>query len=426
MNARDEAWDRIFSTFRLLDDIELYGETTIAASDLKKFYEPRLLAKIDQSKNLPPIFRENGIGILPLSVTKYLLGKFNVFEGIKSSDGSGKKAISKHLPEYIKSVDTQEITSEQTVIHAAMLSGILADFLDDEPVLVNSGRMRTGDFGFQIADRSGGSLPVRVHNAQIEIDAGFETQKSLVLLEAKNRKSVDFNIRQLYYPYRTWQQKIGKPIRNLFISFENKELQIHEYEFQELEGFSSIRQVKSSFYVFSNPQITESDLIKIYKDVGHSHYSSVHFPQANDFERLIDLVHILANSPRTHNELAEIFGFHGRQAKYYADATLYLGLAEERPGFHGHKLISLSPLGKRISTLDYKERNLCLAQLLLSVDSVASTFRRWTESKSEPTRTEVAAIFDSSRDSLEISGTTVGRRASTVKAWAAWLIGICN
>lgn len=426
MNARDEAWERIFASFNLLDDIELYGEKKIAASELKKFYEPRLLAKIDHSKNLPDIFRENGIGILPLSVTEYVLGKFNVFEGINSSESLDTKSISKQLPDYIQSVDTQSITSEQTVIHAAMLSGILSDFLEEEPVLVNSGRMRTGEFDFEIAERDGGTLPVRVSNAQIEIDAGFETQNSLVLLEAKNHKSVDFNIRQLYYPYRTWQQKIGKPIRNLFLSYENKELQIHEYVFDRLDAFSSIRRLRSRQYVFTNPKISDEELVSIYRQIGHSHNSSVHFPQANDFNRVVDLLEILADAPRTHSELAEIFGFHGRQAKYYADAALYLGLAEERAGFNTQKILSLSPLGRGISVQDFKNRNLSLARILLSIDSVATTYKRWAESKMTPTSVQVTDIFDRSRDSLGVSGSTVGRRASTVKAWAFWLMNLSS
>ncbi|WP_434325735.1 DUF6997 domain-containing protein [Mycoplasma leachii] len=65
-------------------------------------------------------------------------------------------------------------------------------------------------------------MKIEVNNSQCEIDAGLENKKSLVILEAKLSSDPDFNIRQLYYPFRLWSNKVEKPIRLVFINYFNQ------------------------------------------------------------------------------------------------------------------------------------------------------------------------------------------------------------
>lgn len=63
---------------------------------------------------------------------------------------------------------------------------------------------------------------INVENSQIEIDAAFEGIRSLAFMEAKRDLSDNFLIRQLYYPFRTWQRKMGdKPVRPVFLIYSN-------------------------------------------------------------------------------------------------------------------------------------------------------------------------------------------------------------
>ena len=281
--------------------------------------------------------------------------------------------------------------------------------------------MRTGEFSFEIAQRSGDVMTVDVRNAQIEIDAGFETQNSMVLVEAKNHSAVDFNIRQLYYPFRTWTKMIDKPVRSIFMTYNNQEMRIHEYDFESSNNFSSIIQRQSGTYTFSPSKISITDLVEIAKKTPKLDRFHAPFPQADNFERVIDLVEILLDKPRELGELTKIYGFVGRQANYYSDAARYLGLVEKRAGANGRKYLYATPLATKITKLEFKERYLEYAKLLVSIDSVSKVFLRAASSNSQPTVSEVREIFNNSADSQYLSGSTIERRALTIKSWSNWL-----
>lgn len=420
-SARDIAWERIFEGMDLLGKIEASGYTDVSAKALKAYFEPRLLAKIDHERNLPETFRANGIRILPLSTETYRLGNFEIFHPVYESSEGRTFSQNKRIPSYVESFDASSITSEQTAIFAAVISGVLSDFLGEDAVQVNSGRMRTGEFSFEIAKRNGALMPVDVRNAQIEIDAGFETENFMVLIEAKNHSAVDFNIRQLYYPFRTWTKRIDKPVRSIFMTYDNKEMRIHEYDFELTNNFSSIIPRQTGTYTFSHSKIYMDDIVALAKSTPKLERFHAPFPQADNFDRVIDLVEILLDKPRELSELTTIYGFVGRQSNYYSDAARYLGLVEKRTGANGRKYLYATPLAISIAKLEFRERHLEYAKLLVSIDSVSKAFLRAAGSNSQLNVTEVREIFNNSTDSQYLSGSTIDRRALTVKSWSNWL-----
>lgn len=115
----------------------------------------------------------------------------------------------------IQSSDPYNIFSEIVAINCAFLSGILYDFLEEDELFPTvSGRMGSHAFSFFISTVKGGyQIPVRVDKSQREIDAAFEEVESLALIEAKCDLSNDFLVRQLYYPFRLWNEKISKKVR---------------------------------------------------------------------------------------------------------------------------------------------------------------------------------------------------------------------
>lgn len=426
ISARDIAWVRIFEELALLDKIDSDDFVDVPARTLKNYFEPRLLAKIDHERNLPEVFRASGIRILPLSMETYRLGRFEIFHPISDSSEPVSSGQTRQIPSFVKSFDAASITSEQTAIFAAVISGVLVDFLGEDALLVNSGRMRTGEFSFEILQQSGLLLNVPVRNAQIEIDAGFETENSMVLVEAKNHTAVDFNIRQLYYPYRTWVKKIEKPVRSIFMTYDNKEMRIHEYDFESTNNFSSIIPRKSGTYTFSKSTISLTELVALAKETPKAARFHAPFPQADNFNRVIDLVEILIDKPRELGELTTIYGFVGRQSNYYSDAARYLGLVEKRTGANGRKYLYATPLAVNIAKLEFRDRSLEYAKLLVSVDAISTTFLRAANSNSQPNVSEVREIFNNSTDSQYLSGSTIERRALTIKSWASWLWNLAS
>lgn len=69
-------------------------------------------------------------------------------------------------------------------------------------------------------------------------------------------------------------------------------------------------------------------------------------PQANDLDKVIDVMTFIHYNPDcSYQDIADYIGFTNRQAKYYADACVYLDLVEEgcRPSFICEDIFENSP-----------------------------------------------------------------------------------
>ena len=79
-----ELWEDIFNDFDILNKISEKGYFKISADQIRVYKEPRLMAKFDFSRQLPKIFKDNNLGILPVKNGEYIIGKFNLFETISN------------------------------------------------------------------------------------------------------------------------------------------------------------------------------------------------------------------------------------------------------------------------------------------------------------------------------------------------------
>ena len=234
MNSKtknDIAWEKIFSQFEILKELESKEYYLISSEQIKEFREPRLMTKFDHKKNLPSIFKQNNLSVLPITRGTYLLSHFDAYFDFEELN---KEIIYLDFPENIESIDYTNITSEAIAIHCAYLCGIFNDFLDENELLPTfSGRMSSGLFRFKIWNhKSSQNVCIDVENSQIEIDAGYEALNSLIIIEAKNSISSDFLIRQLFYPYKLWSNKTTKKIRLIFMIYTNGIFNLFEYTFK--------------------------------------------------------------------------------------------------------------------------------------------------------------------------------------------------
>ena len=238
--SANDAWKAIIEKYHILEHIEKDGCFPIKASQIKEFREPRLMAKWDSTDALPEVLRKNKINILPDSRSSYVLGDFLLYQEIPPLDEPVTRMEHVELPDY-ESIDINNISSEANAINVLIISGILNDFLGTgENVSTFNGRMGTGCFTFEVDTHRGIKQKICVNNAQCEIDGGFENEASVVIMEAKNVVHEDFHIRQLYYPYRLWKDKVKKPIRLIFSVYSNRIYRLFEYRFKIPEDYSSI------------------------------------------------------------------------------------------------------------------------------------------------------------------------------------------
>ncbi|MGB4626482.1 MAG: type II restriction endonuclease, partial [Erysipelotrichaceae bacterium] len=246
--SANEAWEKILEKYDIVNNIKQNGIFHIKASQIKEFKEPRLMAKWDSSEQLPNALKRNKINILPDSRSSYVLGDFLLYQDIPELEEHVTKMTSIELPEY-ESIDIDNINSESIAINVLVLSKILDNFLcTEENETTFNGRMGTGKFEFDVDTYRGKKQHIVVNNAQCEIDGGFENPDSIVIMEAKNVVYPDFHVRQLYYPYRLWKARVNKPIRLVLSIYSNKIYRLFEYEFTDINDYSSIRLIKNKNY----------------------------------------------------------------------------------------------------------------------------------------------------------------------------------
>lgn len=423
-SLNDTAWEELFDKYDILKRIDETGSFQISAKQIKEVREPRLMVKFDHTINLPQLFADNNLSILPITRGDYIISHFDAYHKFEP-DNAPLTRVS--LPAYIQSLDSSNVPSEAIALNCAVAAGIVSDFLGDEEIVATvSGRMGSGSFDFTIGNTKT-MLPctVGVNNSQIEIDAAYEGIRGLALFEAKRDLSEDFLVRQLYYPYRVWQSRVTKPVRPLFLVYSNGIYRIYEYEFTAPNNYSSIALVQQRNYTVEDTTITTDDIQQVLHSVVRVAEPQLPFPQADTFERVINICELLNDQDLSRNDVTERYAFDARQTNYYTDAARYLGLIEKSRD-SGGPLYKLSDKGRTILKMGYKQRQLAFCNCILSHGAFADTVKRYFETGVMPHKNEIIQIMKKSNLYNVNSDSTYERRSSTIKGWVNWIVELIN
>lgn len=109
-SLNDTAWEQLFAKYDIVNQIAANGQFQISATQIKEFREPRLMAKFDHTINLPKIFADNQLSILPITRGDYVISHFQAYHKFEN-DNAPVTRVS--LPTYIQSLDSNNIPSEQ-------------------------------------------------------------------------------------------------------------------------------------------------------------------------------------------------------------------------------------------------------------------------------------------------------------------------
>lgn len=423
-NKNDKAWEKLFDKYNILDTVNNEGIYEITASQIKEFREPRLMTKFDHRNNLPILFKNNKLSILPITRGSYVIGKMNTYHKFEENRSD---IINVQFPDYLQSIDYENITSEAVAINTAYVSGILRDFIGEDHIVPTvNGRMSSSTFSFDILKMNKeGFYSINVENSQVEIDGGYEGIESLTLLEAKNSLADDFLIRQLYYPYRLWKGKIGKKVRPVFLTYSNGIFTLNEYAFTEEGRYNSISLVKEQRYAIQNQEIELLDIVKVYKKVKIAKEpEGIPFPQANSFSRIVNLCELLFEAKYlSKDDITSTYDFNARQTDYYTNAAKYLGLVEK---FNTDEGISfrLTTKGREIFKLNIYKRNLEYVQLILEHKAFYLTFKDYIETLSMPSTDKIVEHMKVSKPYNVGTVDTFKRRTGTIKGWINWILDL--
>lgn len=430
----DVTWNQLNKKHNILDTIKEKGYFIISAKQIGEFQEARLAVKFDYSDARPELFVKNNLSILPITRGDYYISHINAYHNFESATSD---ITYLRPPEHIRSLDVISINSESKALNMAYISGILADFLEDERLLPTvSGRMSSESFVFYanvvseaVTDEDSA---VTVENSQIEIDAAYEGVKSLALMEAKRDLTDNFLIRQLYYPFRTWQQKMAeKPVRPVFLIYSNSIFYLYEYRFNDLQHYNSLELVKHKRYCLEDTHISKEDVQKILKKIRFNKEPNIQFPQANSFERVINICELLYINDVEKNFITDEYSFDARQSSYYLDAAIYLGLVGKSEDIDGHDSYTLTKLGQSLFSMSYKQRQLKLIETILSYKSFYLTYEAYRNNNEMPSKVEIVSYMSQAgvvdpKTRQPYSDSTNKRRASTVSAWVRWIFNILD
>lgn len=421
VSLNDSAWNKIFSKHKIIERVNNDGHVHIHANDIRVFREPRLMTKFDHQEQLPKLFKENDLTILPTSRGGYVIGNFQTYHKFEQCNDS---IIKIEPPTFLESLDFSSISSESFAVNCAFVSKILNLFTGEEELYPTvNGRMKSGNFHFNI-NRKSSPFQVDVKNSQVEIDGGFEGLGSLTLLEAKNYIADDFLVRQLFYPYKLWSSKIKKPVRPIFLSYTNGIFHLREYTFDDINNYNSIRLLSQSKYSIQHIVINFQTIQEILSKTKEIAEPEVPFPQADSFKRVINLGELLfENGAMVKEAITGNYMFDPRQTDYYFNALRYLGFAEKFR-HNGQNFIQLSKEGRRIYSQNIDSRQLEFISAILSHAVFKKTLECYFNKGEMPTRSETVDIMSNSKLYNVGDKSTYERRSSTIRSWVDWIVSI--
>jgi hypothetical protein len=253
----NKIWEHIFKYINYACD----NDKIISADDIKNAskswigiknqFEPRLLCKQDSSDERPYIFSKNNICILSIKNGEYLLTKNNIYINLKYPKKKHTE-IKKNLSSLLLKLGN----SESSLIDNLRYSGIFEgeNYLNEK---IKYGSLLNGRHRCSFETYFGNSK-IKIQGSQFETDACYESDNKILLIECKNIKTEikNFNIRQLYYPYRYIYDLIGKEKnkKKIIILYINKDkddfIHIWKYEFTEPSKMMSIKNLHYNKYKF--------------------------------------------------------------------------------------------------------------------------------------------------------------------------------
>lgn len=247
--ANSKSWKKIFDDYKISDHDFDKSPFPLSATQIKKACqkfketgekEVRILCKQDSREDRPDVFVKNNLFLLPVKNGFYNIIKGNGYIDIPK--------IKNEIVVYSSKLDfvpdtTKVGNSEMQHLDYAYAASLIRTFTNDSSlVLTIRGRKYTPYFEFFV-----GKQLIKVLSVQTEVDAGYEGREQVVLIEAKNFSATNIIIRQLFYPFRQWQEKTKKKVITLFFDKEQGEdvYSIWQFEFSDPKNYNSIRLVKS-------------------------------------------------------------------------------------------------------------------------------------------------------------------------------------
>jgi hypothetical protein len=422
MSQTDKAWEVLFDRHKISQNVQLNGFFEIQAKEIKKEREPRLMAKFDHFSHLPKIFKDNGLSILPISRSSYVIGDFDVYQ--KVNYNQKLKPIQVDFPSELTTIDPTNLYSESSALHCAHVTGMMEMVLGEQSYQTISGRMSSKEFDFNIKTRKGNDRLINIKNSQIEIDGGYESQSQFMIVEAKNETVDDFLVRQLYYPYRLWQEKTYKQVKPVYFTYSNDIFSFFIYEFSDPQRYNSLRLIEQKDFIIAHEELELDDIVEVFQAVQIVSEPEIPFPQADSFTRVVDLLGLLVENDLNKDYITLNYAFEERQTDYYTRAGMYLGLMETYKDEYRRIMFRLTRAGREIMGLKTKDKFLRLTKCILAHGPFKQVLAEYFQNGTPPEKERVVEIMKRCNLYNVKKESTYFRRASSIIGWINWILDL--
>jgi DNA-binding transcriptional ArsR family regulator len=210
----------------------------------------------------------------------------------------------------------------------------------------------------------------------------------------------------------------------VFLVFSNNMFTAFTYAFSDHTHYNALQLLKVQRFVIADEEIPLAEVRYFLESFHDFREPEVQFPQADSFERVVDLLGILAERPLSREEITERYAFDKRQTSYYSDAARYLGLLEkEREG--ALIVYRLTSAGRAIMRKRPKDKTLDLIRAILSRKIFNEACKITLSAGHLPSNERLATVFAQAGLAIPINATTMARRSSTVRKWVDWIVKQC-
>lgn len=141
-------------------------------------------------------------------------------------------------------------------------------------------------------------------------------------------------------------------------------------------------------------------------------------PQADDLNKILELLTLINSGQNTVTEIADYFVFDERQSNYYGEAAEFLGLITRNRG-----VFELTERGFQFISTKPSRQQLFIAKLVINSWFFKELIRR-ARRKGYYTDLDIQNLIESvEKDSGDkrYTKSTVGRRIKTINSWTKWI-----
>lgn len=248
VSLKKETISAIFQSCKESGNFTFDNEKVKAICGETGFKNPFDATKVDHSDLLPDQIRRDGYCVVHLGKGRHR------FMQIKDSWYHQFEALSQNEKkewEYKPSILNHTDTSESNIISLSYNQRIIQDFLYGDisasPKIYMSRRTKV------TTSYHAGSEKIKVDKLQVELDATFEHNGEITVLEAKNGFPNDFAVYQIFLPsldYHTKNIRGVEKVESCYLLKDKNsdDIRLYLYTFPDPCDISSIRLVKKAEY----------------------------------------------------------------------------------------------------------------------------------------------------------------------------------